>query len=52
MLMPATVLNNSPDRWFALPIPEDAYNSGCGWLFAKASSSLTDVTGSALLTDR
>src|SRR5688572_29066656 len=49
---PDIVLNNSPDKWLALPMPEDASESGFGADFACARSSLSVETGSALLTER
>ena len=45
--MPASVLNNSPARWFALPTPGEEKLSWPGLDLASATSSFTDRTPSA-----
>jgi hypothetical protein len=50
--IPAMLLNNSPERWFALPMPDEAYEMRGLRVRAYVISSLTDFTGTALLTER
>lgn len=50
MATPATALKSSADMWNVLPVPAEAYESFPGWLFARATSSLTDFAGTRSLT--
>src|SRR5262245_24713005 len=49
---PASVLNSSPARWFALPTPGEEKLSCPGFDLASATSSFTDFTPSAGDTTR
>src|SRR5215204_5315784 len=50
--MPVTILNNSPTKCGALPVPGDAKLTFCGFAFASATNSLTDFTGNCALATR
>src|SRR5215218_5715764 len=50
--MPVTILNNSPTRCGALPVPGEAKLMLSGFALANAISSLTDFTGNCVFTTR
>ena len=52
MLMPAILLNSSPEKCGVVPLPDEAKFSGIVPDFPSAISSLTEVAGTLGLTTR